>query len=1235
MKSDTQKKIIGKKEKNSTNFPIVGIGASAGGLEAFEKFFSNMPSDSGMAFILVPHLDPTHKSILTELIRKYTKMNVVEIEDGMDVKPNHAYIIPPNYDLKIERKKLYILKPSAPRGLRLPIDFFFRTLAEDQKEKAICIVLSGTGTDGTLGLREIKGREGMVMVQDPASAKYDGMPRSAINSAIVDYILPVEELPEQLIAFVEKTFSSIESKVIKPNLQTKDYLEKIFYLLRSHAGHEFSAYKDNTLLRRIDRRITITKTSTIEKYVIYLETNPKELEFLFREILIGVTNFFRDKEAFKHLQEKVIPELFKNKINAKIIRIWIPACSTGEEAYSIAILINEYKERIKKDIKVQIFGTDIDDVAIEKARQGIYPDGVAVDIPTEYIKKYFNLHDNMLQIKKSIRNDIVFATQNVITDPPFSKMDLISCRNLLIYLLSDIQNKMLLLFHYALNDNGFLFLGSSESITKVSSYYRVIEKKWKIFQRKEPLLPIGERERFFPPLIDYNYKADYPLDSGLQEKISYNEIIEEFLLNEYAPPAVIINKEYKILYFHGRTGEFLEPSTGDARLNILDMAREGFRLELTTALRKANSTKKDVIYKNLKVKTNGTSVSLNLIVKPIFEAPMMEGLFMVLFEKILSKPKEESIEIKLESIDDLTKQRIKQLEDELNSTKQSLQTTIEELETSNEELKSTNEELQSSIEELQSTNEELQTSKEELQSVNEELMTVNAELEARIMDLSIANNDLANLMESTEISTIFLDLDFNTNLFTPSATRILNLIDSDIGRPIQHISSNLKYNNLLIDIEEVLKSLIPKEQDVQDNNNNWYTMKITPYRTIDNIINGVVITFFDITKRKEIERDLLISESFLNSVIDQSPYATWISDEHGTLIRINQACLNLLNLNEEEIVGIYNIFKDNLIEEQGHMHLVNSVYNEGKAARFTMVYDRSNLENISIEKYPKVIVDISIFPILDIYGKITNAVIQEIDITERTRTNQIIVESKEKIQEAYNLANFYKDLFAHDMRNILQSMVLAVEYYSKFRDDPEQLKELGDISEILKYHLNRGSTLIGNIKKLSDINEEERELSPIEISGQLITAVENIKTSFKKRNIKIDFNEFSNDIKVIGNELLAEIFDNILNNAVKFNNNETEVKIDINISKVQDNGTKFIKIEFKDYGEGVEDEKKKTLFEKTYNRDKTHKRMGMGMGLSLVKKIVDTFGGKIFIENRIEGDYTKGSNFVLLLKEAQ
>ena len=1220
---------------NLKTFPIVGIGASAGGLEAFEKFFSNMPSDSGMAFILVPHLDPTHKSILNELIRKYTKMNVVEIEDGMDVKPNHAYIIPPNYDLKIEKKKLLLLNPSAPRGLRLPIDFFFRSLAEDQKEKAICIVLSGTGSDGTLGLREIKGREGMVMVQDPASAKYDGMPRSAINSAFVDYILPAEELPEHLIAFVNQTFSSSETKIIKSTLQTKDYLEKIFYLLRTQTGQEFSAYKDNTLLRRIDRRITITKTNTLDKYAIYLETNPKELELLSREFLIGVTNFFRDKEAFKNLQEKVIPELFKNKINDKAIRIWIPACSTGEEAYSIAILINEYKERIKTNLKVQIFGTDIDKLAIEKARQGIYPDGIAVDIPTEYIKKYFNSHDNMLHIKKSIRNDIVFATQNVITDPPFSKMDLISCRNLLIYLIPEIQKKMLLLFHYALNDDGFLFLGNSESITNVISYYNVVEKKGKIFQRKEPLISVVEKERFFPPLIEYKYKTDYQKGPRPHEKISYNEIIENFLLKEYAPPAVIITKDYEILYFHGRTGEFLEPSIGDARLNILDMARAGIRLELTTAIRKAISTKKDVIYKNLRIKTNGTHVSLNLIVKPILEPPLMEGLLMVLFEKILTKPKEESIELKLESIDDLTKQRIKQLEDELSSTKQYLQTTIEELETSNEELKSTNEELQSSNEELQSTNEELQTSKEELQSVNEELMTVNAELEAKIKDLSMLNNDLANLMESTEIGTVFLDIDLNTKRFTPAATKILNLINTDIGRPIQHISSNLKYDNLLTDIQEVLKSLIPKEIDVQDKNDNWYTMKVTPYRTTDNVIDGVVVTFFDITKRKEMERDLLISEAFLNSVIDQSPYATWISDEHGTLIRINQACLSLLNLKEDEVVGIYNILKDNLIEENGHMHLVNSVFNEGKPARFTMIHDRSNLEHTSLDNYPKVILDISIFPISDIYGKITNAVIQELDITEQIRASQIIVESKEKIQQAYNLANFYKDLFAHDMRNILQSMILAVEYYSEYQTEPEKLTQLGDIIEMMKYHLNRGATLIGNIRKLSDLIEEEIELSPIEISEQLNIAIENIRSSFKNKNIKVRHNELSNHIKIIGNELLVDIFDNILNNAVKFTDNEKEIKIDINLTEVQENGTKFIKIEFKDYGVGVEDERKKTLFIRSNGLEITQKGIGMGMGLSLVKKIVDAFGGKIYVEDRIKGEYTKGSIFVVLLKKAQ
>ncbi len=878
------------------SFPIIGIGASAGGLEAFKEFFTHMPPDSGMAFVLVQHLDPTHESILVDLIKRYTRMEVFQVSDGIKVRPNCIYVIPPNRDMALLHGALHLMEPAARRGLRLPIDFFFRSLAEDEGEKSIGVVLSGTGSDGTLGLKAIKGEGGLAVVQDPLSAKYDGMPRSAISTGLVDFILAPEEMPEQLLNYVKHAFAARVKKSEPLLPQAASSLQKIFILLRNHTGYDFSLYKNNTIGRRIERRMTVNQIDYIADYVRYLQQNPVEVEALFRELLIGVTRFFRDQEAFTALEQKVIPRLFANRQANQPVRVWIPACSTGEEAFSIAIMLQEYGERLDHKPDIQIFATDIDNQAIEKARNSLYPDGIAADVSPERLSRFFVKEGNTYQVKKSLRDMVIFAVQSVIKDPPFSKIDLISCRNLLIYLGPDLQKQVLRLFYYALRPGGFLFLGNSETLGVSSDSFTVVDGKWRVFQRVQSSANLrGALDFAGKNLLDRPLGRDNEPDKSLNMR----EVTEKVLLEQYAPPCVIVNEQGEILYFHGRTGKYLEPASGKASLNIFRMAREGLRMPLTAAVRKVITQKEDNVYERIRLNSDDGNYIVKLSVRPISKPASMRGLMMVTFEDVIIP---EYLDNGIEKIDesDLNDgQHVAVLEQELKSTKEYLQTTIEELETSNEDLRFANEALQSANEELQSTNEELETSQEELQSVNEELVTVNSELQLKIEALTQANNDINNLLTNTRIGTIFLDRNLRIQRFTPTAMEVVNLIDTDQGRPLSHISSNLDYDDLVEDCRRVLDTLESKEIEVQTMNGRWFWMQVLPYRTVENVIDGVVLTFTDITEQKKLQEQL----HHLSRAVEQSPGLVIITDAAGRIEYVNPKFTEITGYPIKEIKG--------------------------------------------------------------------------------------------------------------------------------------------------------------------------------------------------------------------------------------------------------------------------------------------------------------------------------------------
>lgn len=853
-KRQTESKIsrlgnLPRRETTGGTFPIVGIGASAGGLEAIGAFLSHVPAETSMAFVIVQHLDPNYKGIMAELVGRVTSMKVMQVRDHQKVQPNCVYVIPPNKDMAIMHGVLHLFEPAAPRGLRLPIDYFFRSLAEDRHHLSIGVILSGMGSDGTMGLRAIKDHSGIVLVQEPSSAKFDAMPRSAIDAGLADFVAPPEELPERIIHYLKHAPHLTQ----EPSLEgtTQSNLEKVLLLIKAQTGQDFSMYKKSTIYRRIERRMGIHKIDKIVLYLKYVRENPAELDILFKELLIGVTNFFRDPAAWEILKTKVIQPLLSKWPPGKTLRAWTPGCSTGEEAYSLAILLKETMEQLKftGSIQVQIFATDLDHAAIDKARQGIFPVNITADVSAGRLKRFFVKDEKGYRVNKHIREMVTFAAQNVITDPPFTKLDILICRNLLIYLVPEIQKKLMPLFHYSLVAGGVLFLGSAETVGPFLQLFAPIDDKVRIFRRTDAVLIPGTVEfpssfTAIPGIVEHK---------PVRTETNLQAFAEQFLLKNYSPPAVLINKDGDIMYISGRTGKYLELPAGKANWNIFAMAREGLRYELSAAVKKAARQKEAVVVRGLKVGMNGGEQYMDLIVKTIEEPEELAGIVAIIFKDL---PTPHEVKASQARISKTHHQKVEDLETELQQAREELRTTKEEMQTSMEELKSTNEELQSSNEELQSTNEELSTSKEELQSMNEELQTVNSEQQTKCEELSRVHSDMKNLLNNTEIAIVFLDNELNVRRFTTQASRIIKLLPGDIGRPVTDLSTSVIYPELAEDAHDVLRTLAFKEKQVTSTDDRWFTARIMPYRTIDNRLDGLVITFSDITELKKLEGEL-------------------------------------------------------------------------------------------------------------------------------------------------------------------------------------------------------------------------------------------------------------------------------------------------------------------------------------------------------------------------------------------
>lgn len=850
------------KNLSDSNLIIAGVGASAGGLEALQDFFTAMPAQIPFAFVVIQHLSPDYKSLMDELLARCTNIKIDIASDGMPMEANHIYLIPPGKNISVYHDKLYLDSQNHKKSLNLPIDIFFRSLAKDKGSKAIGIVLSGTGSDGTMGIKAIKEAGGMVMVQEESTARFDGMPRSAIATGLVDFILPPSKMPEALEHFIKHPLmrTSLEPNILTQNI---DELSKVALILRDHTGVDFSFYKENTFVRRLERRISINRMDSLSDYVVFLNESNKEKDTLYRELLIGVTRFFRDNEAFESLEKNIFPKIdFKHK---KTIRIWSTGCSTGEEVYSLAILIKEYMERYDYNNEIKIFATDIDKFALDQANTGFYTDGVVSDLDPVLLVKYFNKRENGYQVHESIRKMVVFATHNLLKDPPFSKLDLLVCRNLFIYIKPEIQKKILSSFYYSLYPDGFLFLGSSETLGNLHEAYESVDSKWKIYKVKSTFRPSMIKD--MPAPVYYSNDNKSVLLSQLRDgKGKKFEVFAEQLLSNIAPPSVLLDEEDNIIHIINDVNRFISMKPGKFSMNLYHHLHPDLNVIVSSLLFKLKKESQLVVTQNVTGLEGLEDTNVTIEAKRILIDNVYYNL--LVFNESSAHTISGDQAFAINTFDESDTKRYKELQAELQFTKENLQATVEELETSNEELQSSNEELIASNEELQSTN-------EELQSVNEELFTVNYEYQSKIEELTKINTDIHNLLKHTEVGALYLDSMLCIRKFTPLVAGITNIMPSDIGRPITHISTVAIYPEMSEDIQKVSDDLQAIEKEVTTTDHKNFMVKILPYRTETNAIDGILLTFTEISKLKDEKNKNSLMAQRLQDALEMGRMAWW------------------------------------------------------------------------------------------------------------------------------------------------------------------------------------------------------------------------------------------------------------------------------------------------------------------------------------------------------------------------
>ncbi len=888
----------------TSDITIVGVGASAGGLEVFSELLENLPGSIGLALVLVPHLAPKFESALPDLLTPRSLLPVVQVVDGMRIERDKVYVIPPNAHMELADGCLRLIPRPDDKTQYTPIDHFLRSLAEYAGSRAIAVILSGTASDGAVGVREVKAVGGITIAQDPETARYDGMPRAAIATGTVDLVLTPRHIAQELVRIARHPYvSAVQPRAAGEPEVTEGQLHRIFTLLRQASGVDFTHYKPPTIRRRLHRRMVLHKIGGVEEYIKFLEAHPPEIQKLFQDILINVTRFFRDPQSFLALESTVFPNIIESRRDDSPIRLWVPGCSTGEEAYSLCIALLDHLGENASGTPIQMFATDVSEAAIEHARTGVYPESIAADVSPERLRRYFSKVDGNYRISKSVRELCVFARQDITRDPPFSRLDLIVCRNVLIYLGAPLQRKLIEVFHYALRPSGHLMLGSAETVGPQTDLFTIADKKHRIYRKRPGDVPQG---MMFP--IDYtaapqerSRRAHRP---PLEQTTLQNEA-NRIILDKYGPPAVVVDGELQIVLFRGQTGAYLEPAPGEASLNLLKMAREGLLYALRTAVYEARRTQEPVRKAGLRVRSHGQTQTVDIEVIPFANGSGTQYLLIAFIpSQSAEAPAGAEATARSRSRKEKTEdQRVAQLQHELAASREYLQSIIQDLEAANEELQSANEEVLSSNEELQSTNEELDTAKEELQSTNEELNTVNEELHGRNEEMSRVNSDLINLLASVNIAIVMVAGDLRIRRFTPMAERVLNLIPADIGRPIGHIKPNIDCPDLEKHITEVIDSVSTRELDLRDRQGSWFSLRIRPYKNLENRIDGAVLALIDVNTAKKYELEMRAATEYTDAMMQVIREPILVLDADLRVRRVNQSFCSAFGLEQKDVTG--------------------------------------------------------------------------------------------------------------------------------------------------------------------------------------------------------------------------------------------------------------------------------------------------------------------------------------------
>ncbi|HJQ79587.1 MAG TPA: chemotaxis protein CheB [Lacipirellulaceae bacterium] len=1206
---------VSSEEAPRLSFPVVGVGASAGGLEAFIEFFEVMPDDSGIAFVLIQHLPPDRESLVASILAKHTRMSVHEVEDGMPVDANNVYVIRPGHTLTIKDGKLRLGAPLAKPGHNRPVDDFFRSLAEEQRERAIGIIMSGMGSNGSSGAEQIKAVGGVLIAQEPESAKYPSMPRHLIDTGNADFILRPNEMPAVLVRYASHSYAR-DGRVPETVAQReRHHLNEILTALRARTRRDFSGYKKPTILRRIQRRMSLNQVDELGDYAKLLRQNPSEASALSDDLMIHVTGFFRDVEAWETLRERVIVPLVQSREPDSSIRCWVAACSSGEEAFTLGMLLSEAAAEAGKSFDIKVFATDTADRSLSLARNGTYPLGIESEVPLTYLDRYFERDDSVYRIKREVRELVVFAPQNIIQDPPFSRLDICTCRNLLIYLEPELQRRILSLLHFGLREGGILFLGSSEAVSGADELFETVDKRARIFRRVGPTRH-GTLGFAFPAAVDES--ASSAAATIRPGKPSINQLTNHLLLDRFTPAAVTIDREHRIVYFHGDTNPYLSQPVGEPTRELLMLARDHVRGALRTALQKAVSEYRFATARGGLVERPEGRFRAEVTVMP-FDDKLAAGHFLVTFHE-----QEEPAALPPAPSGADASQQVARLQDELNRVRDELQSTIEELQSSNEEMRASNEEAMSVNEELQSTNEELETSKEELQSLNEELSTVNVQLQTKMEELEATTNDLTSLLSSTDIAVMFLDTKLQIRRFTPAISDLFDAIPADIGRPLSDLAEKFRDPDLPGDSQAVLDRLAPVEREIISSTGRVYLRRTLPYRTSDNRIAGVVITFVDISERKRAEEALRTVEDRFRLVTEGAPdFAMLLTDPRGRIVTWNVGAERLLGWTAAEAIGksMAMIYPPEGGPEQARRELEHAAQ-YGRAADETWHVRKSGARlwgsgvltavrdaNGELTGFVKIMRD-------DTARK--QAEIERADSLDREKAARLEAENATRLKDQF-LA-----MLSHELRTPIASILVWARMLRENRCDADEQKEG---IEVIERSAEAQTQLLDDLLDTSRIASGKVRLERSETNFRDVVqlAIEGAAPLAKKKGVAINA-ELAKDCGVIDADpdRLRQVVGNLLNNAIKFT--PSGGRIDVKLSRHD----KWLELVVKDTGRGIEPDFLPRVFTAFSQAESSTTRSfgGLGLGLAISKELVELHGGTIHAES--EGpDY--GATFVVRL----